>query len=164
MIFHLTLLVSLYVALRGHNAPGGGFAGGLIAGAAFVFRILAGGSRRTAVARPAVAGRADRDRHAPGGRQRRSRPLIAGNEFLETGDRPRPRCPWIGDVKLVSAAVFDFGVYLLVIGVVIIVLGNLAVADPRRGASRECRHEPGPGRAHRRARRHRDATRCCTAA
>ena len=43
MIFHLTLLVSLYVALRGHNAPGGGFAGGLIAGAAFVFRILAGG-------------------------------------------------------------------------------------------------------------------------
>ena len=43
MIFHLTLLVSVYVALRGHNAPGGGFAGGLIAGAAFVFRILAGG-------------------------------------------------------------------------------------------------------------------------
>ena len=45
MIFHITLLVSLYVMLRGHNAPGGGFAGGLIAGAAFVFRILAGGAR-----------------------------------------------------------------------------------------------------------------------
>ena len=44
MIFHLTLLVSVYIALRGHNAPGGGFAGGLIAGAAFVFRLLAGGS------------------------------------------------------------------------------------------------------------------------
>ena len=75
MIFHLTLLVSLYVALRGHNAPGGGFAGGLIAGAAFVFRLLAGGSRRTArcIARlsPVVA---DRDRaccsrSAPGSRR-----------------------------------------------------------------------------------------------
>ena len=51
MIFHITLLVSLYVALRGHNAPGGGFAGGLIAGAAFVFRLLAGGTGgRTVVA------------------------------------------------------------------------------------------------------------------
>ena len=34
--------------------------------------------------------------------------------------------PVVGDVKLVSAAVFDAGVYLLVIGVVILVLGHLA--------------------------------------
>ena len=125
MIFHLTLLVSLYIALRGHNAPGGGFAGGLIAGAAFVFRILAGGQ---SMERPWIA---------------RLSPvlligtgillavgsgvaaLIAGQEFLETAI-VHVDLPWIGDVKLVSAAIFDFGVYLLVIGVVIIVLGNLA--------------------------------------
>ncbi len=125
MIFHLTLLASAYVALRGHNAPGGGFAGGLIAGAAFVFRILAGGQ---SMERPWIA---------------RLSPvlligtgillavgsgvaaLIAGQEFLETAI-VHVHLPWIGDVKLVSAAIFDFGVYLLVIGVVIIVLGNLA--------------------------------------
>ena len=38
----------------------------------------------------------------------------------------------IGDVKLVSAAVFDLGVYLLVIGVVIIVLEPPRVAHARR--------------------------------
>ena len=48
-----------------------------------------------------------------------------GQEFLETA-MVHVHLPWIGDVKLVSAAIFDFGVYLLVIGVVIIVLGNLA--------------------------------------
>ena len=44
----------------------------------------------------------------------------------------------IGDVKLVSAAVFDLGVYLLVIGVVIIVLEPPRVADAQRrlGAGR----------------------------
>src|SRR5690606_13453546 len=41
-VFHLTMLLSIYVLLRGHNAPGGGFAGGLIAGAGFVFRVLSG--------------------------------------------------------------------------------------------------------------------------
>jgi multisubunit Na+/H+ antiporter MnhB subunit len=40
------LMVSVYITFRGHNAPGGGFAGGLIAGAAFVLRFLAGGPLR----------------------------------------------------------------------------------------------------------------------
>jgi multicomponent Na+:H+ antiporter subunit A len=35
-------LVSVYVTFRGHNAPGGGFAGGLILGAAFVLQYLTG--------------------------------------------------------------------------------------------------------------------------
>ncbi len=88
MIFHITLLVSVYIMLRGHNAPGGGFAGGLIAGAAFVFRLLAGGSAgRTVVARLSP-GRADRSRDAARDRDRVSRRWSSGNEFLEIGDRP----------------------------------------------------------------------------
>jgi len=35
-------LVALYVTFRGHNAPGGGFAGGLILGSAFVLQYLTG--------------------------------------------------------------------------------------------------------------------------
>ena len=41
-LFRLILLVSLWYTARGHNAPGGGFIGGLIAGGAYVLRYLAG--------------------------------------------------------------------------------------------------------------------------
>ena len=37
----LFLIVSVWLLLRGHNQPGGGFIGGLIAGSAFMFRPLA---------------------------------------------------------------------------------------------------------------------------
>jgi multicomponent Na+:H+ antiporter subunit B len=37
----LFLIVSVWLLLRGHNHPGGGFIGGLIAGSAFMFRPLA---------------------------------------------------------------------------------------------------------------------------
>lgn len=135
MVFHLTLLVSVYVALRGHNAPGGGFAGGLIAGAAFVFRLLAGGD----------GGRTVLDRLSPTvligigmllaiGSGLTS--LVLGREFLETAI-VHVDLPAIGDVKLVSAAVFDLGVYFLVIGVVVIVLTNLAARTGAGGSSRE---------------------------
>jgi multicomponent Na+:H+ antiporter subunit A len=135
MIFHVTLLVSLYVMLRGHNAPGGGFAGGLIAGAAFVFRILAGGSK----------GRIDIARVSPVALIAVGMlcaigtgviALVAGNQFLETAI-VHVDFPLIGDVKLVSAAVFDLGVYLLVIGVVVIVLSNLASRTHGGGAVRD---------------------------
>lgn len=36
IIFPLTLLFALYMALKGHNMPGGGFIGGLIAAVALV--------------------------------------------------------------------------------------------------------------------------------
>jgi multisubunit Na+/H+ antiporter MnhB subunit len=62
--------------------------------------------------------------------------LVAGNEFLESSVfHVHP--PLIGDVKLVSAGVFDIGVYLLVIGVVIIVLSHLASRTHAGGAARE---------------------------
>jgi multicomponent Na+:H+ antiporter subunit A len=133
MIFHLTLLVSVYVALRGHNAPGGGFAGGLIAGAAFVFRILAGGR---AMERPWITRLSPVVLIAVGILLAAGSglvALVAGQEFLETAI-VHVHVPWIGDLGLVSAAIFDFGVYLLVIGVVIIVLGNLASRTHAAGA------------------------------
>lgn len=136
MIFHLTLLVSVYVALRGHNAPGGGFAGGLIAGAAFVFRLLAGGR---ASDRPALGRVSPVVLIAVGMLLAIGTGLTAlatGNEFLESSI-VHVHPPLIGDVKLVSAAVFDAGVYLLVIGVVIIVLSHLASRTHAGGTLRE---------------------------
>ena len=43
LLVGLMLLFSLYVLLRGHNTPGGGFIGGLIAAAGFVLYAFAAG-------------------------------------------------------------------------------------------------------------------------
>ena len=43
VIFHAVLVGSLYLLFAGHNQPGGGFVGGLVAGAAIALRYLAGG-------------------------------------------------------------------------------------------------------------------------
>ncbi|GAA4427594.1 Na+/H+ antiporter subunit B [Pontibacter saemangeumensis] len=41
------LLFSVYILIRGHNHPGGGFIGGLIGAIAFVFHVLAHGANAT---------------------------------------------------------------------------------------------------------------------
>ena len=43
----LLLLFSIFILLRGHNLPGGGFIGGLIAAIAFVLHAFANGLNRT---------------------------------------------------------------------------------------------------------------------
>ncbi len=43
ILFHTILVFSVYLLFSGHNEPGGGFAGGLVAGLALVLRYLAGG-------------------------------------------------------------------------------------------------------------------------
>lgn len=128
-LFRVLLLVSVYVMVRGHNAPGGGFAGGLIAGSAFVLRYLAGGIlrvRRSSIVNPtrligfglvvsalvAVV------------------PVLVGEAALSS-DIAKFSVPLIGDVKVVSSSLFDVGVYFLVIGVVLTVLVHLG-SDPLR--------------------------------
>jgi multisubunit Na+/H+ antiporter MnhB subunit len=120
-------MVSIYVSFRGHNAPGGGFAGGLITGCAFVLRFLAGGAlqvRRSDIVRPdiligvglllAVVTALT--------------PVVLGDSLLESTIW-KPEVPLIGEVKIVSSALFDLGVYFLVIGVVLSVLVALG-AEP----------------------------------
>lgn len=126
-LFPVIVLVSVYVTLRGHNAPGGGFAGGLIAGAGFVFRFLTGGAlrvRRSVIVRPTTligigmlvaVGTA-------------LAPLVVGDALLQSTIW-EPDVPGVGTVKVVSSAIFDVGVYLLVIGVVVSVLSALG-SDP----------------------------------
>ena len=57
ILFHSIIIVSLYVLFAGHNLPGGGFAGGLIAGMALVMRYVAGGRYELGAAAPTDAGR-----------------------------------------------------------------------------------------------------------
>jgi len=61
LTFHATIVVSIYLLFAGHNLPGGGFAGGLVAGLALVGRYLAGGRYELGAAAPVGSPTAHRE-------------------------------------------------------------------------------------------------------
>ncbi len=115
----LLLLFSLFLLWRGHHEPGGGFAGGLVAATAFVLVALAEGTRAArellrieprglvpiGLLTSLVAGLVGPAQGAP---------------FL-TGAWP----PALKELGLGSPLLFDLGVYLTVLGVVLTVLLTL---------------------------------------
>lgn len=110
--FVLMLAVSLYVLYRGHNQPGGGFVGGLIAAAGTAILALSDGARavrRMVRVEPMVlvglgilAAVAS---GLPG--------LVLDGSFLTH--------QWLhsGDVHVGTTLVFDIGVYLVVFGAIL---------------------------------------------
>ena len=115
LVVTLLLLFALFLLLRGHNEPGGGFVGGLVAAAAFALYIIADG--------PAAARRAlhvdPRTLIAVGllvaaGCGVMS--LLAGQPFLTArwGELP---FPGLAPVALGTPLLFDTGVFLVVLGV-----------------------------------------------
>ena len=126
-LFPVVLLLSLFLTFRGHNSPGGGFAGGLVVGGGLAIRYLAGGTR--ALGRLAklpssfVMGVGLTLSMATA-----IIPLTVGNAFLESSIYPLD-VPVIGEVKVVSSAFFDLGVYILVVGVCLAILTQLGESD-----------------------------------
>lgn len=124
-LFRVMLVVSLYYTMRGHNAPGGGFVGGLIAGAAFMLHFLAGGQRfdrlSGVVSPETLIGLGLAVSLATS-----AAPLLMGGVLLESHIWFLD-IPVVGEVKLVSSLFFDLGVYLVVIGVVLAVLVSLGI-------------------------------------
>jgi multicomponent Na+:H+ antiporter subunit A len=122
-VFHTGLLLSFFFLFSGHNAPGGGFVGGLVAGAAFVLQDVATGFdaslRRTVVDPESVLGFGLLIAVVTG-----LVALISGAEFLESV-KVSTTLPLIGTVKATSALVFDVGVYLVVLGVVLTIVERL---------------------------------------
>ncbi len=119
----LALTVSIYVFLRGHNLPGGGFVAGLITSVALIMQYLAGG---IAFAQPRLP--KDPVRLLALGLLLAAGVGLAswpfGYPFL-TSTHARLRLPLIGDVELASAMIFDLGVYVVVVTVVVTVLAGL---------------------------------------
>lgn len=130
ILFHSIIVVSLYVLFAGHNLPGGGFAGGLIAGMALVMRYVAGGRYELGAAAPADAGR-----------------LLGIGMTLAVGCAIVPllfqapplksayieaTVPWLGHIEFVTPTIFDVGVYLVVIGLVLDVLRSLGAEVDRQ--------------------------------
>ncbi|WP_280408384.1 Na+/H+ antiporter subunit A [Nocardia brasiliensis] len=123
LVFPTIMVLSVYFFFSGHNAPGGGFAGGLTAGLALTLRYLAGGRYELGEALPVDAG------HLLGA----GLTLAAGTAgaSLFFGAPPLSSAifevtlPVLGHVKLVTALFFDLGVYLIVVGLVLDVLRSL---------------------------------------
>ncbi|MDH2433126.1 monovalent cation/H+ antiporter subunit A [Pokkaliibacter sp. MBI-7] len=122
-ILPLALLVSVYIFLRGHNNPGGGFIAGLITSVGIILQYIAHG---VSWLKPRM-----RLNYAL---------MIASGVTIAclTGlgslwwDRPfltswfdHFHLPLIGDFELASAMAFDLGVYLTVVGATLMMLANL---------------------------------------
>ncbi len=121
----LLLIFSIFLLFRGHNDPGGGFAGGLTASAAAALYLLANGVNETKkflrvnplmlIATGLIIALFS---GLPG--------LISGDEFM--------KALWL-DIKLPvvgkpgTPILFDIGVYLLVAGMVIKILFNLSESE-----------------------------------
>ncbi|MFI1463612.1 Na+/H+ antiporter subunit A [Nocardia carnea] len=123
LVFPTMMVLSVYFFFSGHNAPGGGFAGGLIAGLALVLRYLAGGQYELGEALPVDAG------HLLGAglilaAGTATVPLLFGASPLQSVIL-EATLPVLGHVKLVTSLFFDLGVYLIVLGLVLDVLRSL---------------------------------------
>ncbi|WP_261624568.1 Na+/H+ antiporter subunit A [Nesterenkonia marinintestina] len=123
LLFHAIVLLSVYLLLAGHNTPGGGFAGGLMAGLAFVLRYLAGGRYELEAAM----------RFSAGGLMGAGIvvacvvgivPLFVGGEVFQSYYVDLD-LPLFGEHALVSSVLFDVGVYLVVVGLIVDVLRSL---------------------------------------
>ena len=118
LLMPLLLLFSVFLLLRGHNEPGGGFVGGLVAAAAFSLYGIAYGverARRALLVRPVtllgsgllIA-------------------LVSGAPAVLRG-QPFLTAQWVLEpVALGTPVVFDVGVFLVVAGVVLMMVFSLA--------------------------------------
>jgi multicomponent K+:H+ antiporter subunit A len=119
----LALLVSAYLFLRGHNAPGGGFIAGLVTGTAILLQYVAYGAEWARTRLPWSYSN-----------------VIASGLLIATGTGMASWAfgapfltstfgyvtwPLVGKFELASAMVFDLGIYLAVVGVVMVIIARL---------------------------------------
>ncbi|CAD5107135.1 monovalent cation/H+ antiporter subunit A [Zestomonas carbonaria] len=118
------MLIAIYLFLRGHNAPGGGFVAGLVMSVAIILQYMVAGSLWV-------------ESHLP------IRPhywiaaglwfalltgmgaFVFGYPFL-TSHSAHPVLPVLGEIPLPSAFLFDLGIFLLVVGATVLILVGLA--------------------------------------
>lgn len=123
LLLPMALLVAVWLFLRGHNEPGGGFIAGLVAGVALILQYMAEGSRDTqrrmdwnlvgligaGILIAALTGLGS---------------WLFGYPFL-TSTYTYVTLPVIGTFELASAMVFDLGVFLGVVGTVLLILSGI---------------------------------------
>ena len=136
-VLPLALVVTLYIFMRGHNLPGGGFIAGLITAVALVLQYMALGQSR-----------AEALLHAEGGGRfvrwigmglgiaglTGVAAFAFGQPFL-TSAHGHPYVALLGRLPLASAALFDLGVYITVVGATLLTLSTLGAITREPAAS-----------------------------
>jgi multicomponent K+:H+ antiporter subunit A len=124
LLLPVAVLISLYLLLRGHNMPGGGFVGGLVMATAVILQYMVGGvvwvEKHTRINPPywislglisaGVAGISA---------------WLVAEPFL-SALAWHGSLPLLGEIHLSSVLLFDLGVYMLVVGAVVLMLVALA--------------------------------------
>ncbi|SEI19028.1 multisubunit potassium/proton antiporter, PhaA subunit /multisubunit potassium/proton antiporter, PhaB subunit [Pseudomonas asplenii] len=134
LLLPIALVVSMYLFMRGHNQPGGGFVAGLVMSVAFILQYMVAGTQWVEA-------------------QMSLRPLrwmgtgllfatltglgamAFGYPFLTT-HTAHLHLPLLGDIHVASALFFDIGVYAVVVGSTLLILTALAHQSVRA-------HRPG---------------------
>jgi len=127
------VVVSVYLLMRGHNLPGGGFIAGLVLAIALVLIRVAGGAPLPAPDRlthPAVIAAGLGVATGTG-----VAAVALGYPFL-TSTFGHPVLPLVGEVPLASAALFDLGVFITVVGATLLALIVPALLGGERRARR----------------------------
>ncbi len=130
IMFPLTMTVSIFLFLRGHNAPGGGFIAGLVLAVPLLIQYVIQGTVSVesrfgfdyirciglGLLIAVLSGMAS---------------MLFGVPFLTSG-HVEWQLPLIGEVPLASAIGFDTGVYLVVFGGVMLILSMMGTIKPSR--------------------------------
>lgn len=134
LLLPIAFVVSMYLFMRGHNQPGGGFVAGLVMSVAFILQYMVAGTQWVEA-------------------QMSLRPLRwmgtgllcatltgigsipLGYPFLTT-HTAHFNLPLLGDIHVASALFFDIGVYAVVVGATLLILTALAHQSVRA-------HRPG---------------------
>ena len=135
LVLPVALVFSVYIFMRGHNLPGGGFIAGLITAVALVLQFMAMGQARAEVLMRADGGRRFVRWIGSGltiAGLTGVGAFVLGRPFL-TSAFGHPVVPVLGELPLATAALFDLGVYLTVVGstlLTISVLGTVSREAP----------------------------------
>ncbi|RYZ03465.1 MAG: DUF4040 domain-containing protein, partial [Alphaproteobacteria bacterium] len=151
-LFPVIVVFAIHLFLRGHDLPGGGFIAGITMSIAFILQYMASGTRwvetrlRILPLRwigiglliSAITGVAS---------------ILFGYPFLTTSFQ-YVELPVLGKIPLASALIFDFGVFVLVVGATVLMLIALAhqsiraprVIETASDAEQEADAEPAPER------------------
>ncbi|MEZ5752455.1 MAG: monovalent cation/H+ antiporter subunit A [Paracoccaceae bacterium] len=127
----IALTVGVYIFLRGHNMPGGGFIAGLVVAIALLMQYMASGfawsQERQRYDYHAVIAVGVLIAVATGAVS-----LLLGWNFLTSTNAHVHIWP-LDDIHLASAAAFDLGVFLTVVGAVMLALASLSRIGRRAG-------------------------------
>ena len=146
LLLPIALVISMYLFVRGHNQPGGGFVAGLVMSVAFILQYMVAGTQWVEA-------------------QMSLRPLrwmgtgllcatltglgamALGYPFLTT-HTAHLHLPLLGDIHIASALFFNIGVYAVVVGATLLILTALAHQSVRaHRPAGQTSPQPKPGAA-----------------